>query len=100
MVSNHCNFNAICDIKILSAFLPLCACQSSTNGSNLYDLAKYVILLVKVKVVLNTELEPSMTLLTSTTHFQVLVLEAQVLGLEAYKSSKMSCPRLEDSIIF
>ena len=41
---------------------------------------------------------------SSTTHFQVLGidLEAQVfgLGLENYKSSKMSCPRLEDSIIF
>ena len=40
----------------------------------------------------------------SRTHFQVLGpgLEAQLLAfdLKAYKSSKMSCPRLEDSIIF
>ena len=27
------------------------------------------------------------------THFEVLGLEAQVLGLEAFKSSKMFCPR-------
>ena len=37
---------------------------------------------------------------SSRTHFEVLGLEAQVLGFEAYKSSKMSCPRLEDCIIF
>ena len=39
---------------------------------------------------------------SSRTHFQVLRLDlkAQVLGLEVCKSSKMSCPRLEDSIIF
>ena len=48
-----CNFNAICDIKILCACLLLCACQSDTNGSILYNDAKYVILLVKAKVVLN-----------------------------------------------
>ena len=29
-----------------------------------------------------------------------LGLEAQVLGLKPYKSSKMSCPRLEDGIVF
>ena len=33
---------------------------------------------------------------TSTTRFQILGLEGQVLSLEAYKSSKMSCPRLKD----
>ena len=33
-------------------------------------------------------------------HFEVLGLKAQVLGLEAYKFSKMSCPRLENTIIF
>ena len=49
-----CNLNAICDIKILCAFLPLCACQSGTNGSISYEHAKYVILLVKVKIVLNS----------------------------------------------
>ena len=32
---------------------------------------------------------------SSVTHFEV-----PGLGLEAYKSSKMTCPRLEDSIIF
>ena len=32
----------------------LCACQSDTNGFILYDHAKYVILLVKVKIVLNS----------------------------------------------
>ena len=37
---------------------------------------------------------------SSKTNFEVLGLEAQVLGLKAYKSSKMSCPRLEDRIIF
>ena len=46
----HCNFNAICDIKILCAFLLLCACQSDTNGFIFYDHAKYAILLVKVKI--------------------------------------------------
>ena len=54
VVSNYCNFNAISDIKILCAFLPLCACQRGTNGSILYDQAKYLILLVKVKIVLNS----------------------------------------------
>ena len=33
--------------------LALCACQSDTNGSILYHQAKYEILLVKVKMVLN-----------------------------------------------
>ena len=53
-----CNFNAICDIKILCAFLLVCpstseyVCQSDTNGSILYNYAKYVILLVKVKIML------------------------------------------------
>ena len=39
---------------------------------------------------------------SSRTHFEVLGLEAQVLGFEAYnyKSSKMSCSWLKDSIIF
>ena len=43
---------------------------------------------------------------SSRTHFEVLGLgldlEAQVLGLslKPFKSSKMSCPRLEDSIVF
>ena len=52
----NCNFNAICDIKIFVCFfacLPLCSCQTDTNGSILYDHAKYVIFLVKVKIVLN-----------------------------------------------
>ena len=39
----YCNFSAICDIRILCAFLPLCACQCDTNGSISYDHAKYVI---------------------------------------------------------
>ena len=37
---------------------------------------------------------------SSRTHFNVLDLEGQVLGFEANKSSKMSCPRLEDSTFF
>ena len=41
-------------ICVLFACLPLCACQSYSNGSNLYDHAKYVILLVKIKIVLNS----------------------------------------------
>ena len=45
-----------------------------------------------------------MTSLASRTHFKVLglILEAQVLDfdLKAYKSSKMPCPRLEESITF
>ena len=49
-----CNFNAICDIKTLCAFLLLCACQSDSHGSTLYDHAKYIILLVKVKIVINS----------------------------------------------
>ena len=49
-----CNFNAICDIKILCAYLPSCVCQSDTNGSILYDHANYVILLVTVQIVLNS----------------------------------------------
>ena len=39
---------------------------------------------------------------SSRTHFEVLGLEDQVLGLglEAYKSSKMPCPRAGDSTVF
>ena len=51
------NFDAIHDFKILCGFcacLPLCASQSDTDGSILYHHAKYVILLVKVKIVLNS----------------------------------------------
>ena len=51
-----------------------------------------------------TEMESSITSLASRTLFEVLGLgfETQILGvgLEAFKSSKMSCPRLKDSIIF
>ena len=56
-----------CELFCFFACLPLCAChcqsnsfvrsfvcQSVTNGSFLYDHAKYVILLVKVKIVLNS----------------------------------------------
>ena len=35
-------------------FALVCACQSGTNGSVLYDHAKHVILLVKVKIELNS----------------------------------------------
>ena len=56
------------------------------------------------KAKLSTEVESLRTSLASRTHFEVLDLEAQVLGLglglEACKSSKMLCPRLEGSIIF
>ena len=48
-----CNFNAICDIKILYTFLPLYVRQCDTNGSILYDHANYVISFAKVKIVLN-----------------------------------------------
>ena len=52
-----CNFSAICDVKILSDFLPLCACQSDTNGSILHDHAKYVIIvLVKIKTELTSSI--------------------------------------------
>ena len=37
-------------VKVIRSFV----CQSVTNGSFLYDHAKYVILLVKVKIVLNS----------------------------------------------
>ena len=37
---------------------------------------------------------------SSRTHFDVLGLEGQVLGLEASSSRKLSCPRLEDSTSF
>ena len=50
-----CNFNPTCNIKILGVFacMPLCVCQRNTNGSSLHDNAKYVIFLVKVKIVLS-----------------------------------------------
>ena len=44
-------------------------------------------------VVQLSEVESSTTSLASKTHFEVLSLEGQVLGLEAYKSSKIPCPR-------
>ena len=37
---------------------------------------------------------------SSRTHFEVLGLEGQVLGLEASSPRKLACPRLEDSTIF
>ena len=50
----------------------------------------------------NTEVESLRTSLASRTNFEVfgLGLEAQALGLEAYKSSKMSCFWLEGCAIF
>ena len=47
-------------------------------------------------------MESSRTFLASRTHFEVLGLEGQVLGLglEASRPRKLACPRLEDSIIF
>ena len=57
VVSNqHCNFNVrvILRFRVLFTCLPLCACQSDTNGSILYDHAKYVILLVEVEIVFNS----------------------------------------------
>ena len=39
---------------VLFCLFALCACQSDTNGSILHDHANYVILLVKVKIVLNS----------------------------------------------
>ena len=47
-----------------------------------------------------TEVESSRTSLASRTHFEVLGLEGQVLGLEASSPRKLACPRLEDSSIF
>ena len=46
-----------------------------------------------------SEVESSRTSMASRTHFEVLGLEAQALGLEVYKSSKIICPWLEDSIV-
>ena len=43
-----------CVLFCLFAVVYNCTCQSDTNGSILYDHAKYVILLVKVKTVLNS----------------------------------------------
>ena len=37
---------------------------------------------------------------SSRTHFEVLGLEGQVLGLEASSPQKLPCPRLEDSTFF
>ena len=49
------------------------------------------------------EVESSRTSLASRTfsrtHFKVLGLEGQVLGLEASSPRKLACPRLEDSTI-
>ena len=47
-------------------------------------------------------MESSRTSLASRTHFEVLGLEGQVLGLglEASSPRKLACPRLEDSTIF
>ena len=41
-------------VKVIRSFVRSFVCQSVTNGSFLYDHAKYVILLVKVKIVLNS----------------------------------------------
>ena len=52
-----CNFNAICDIKIFVLFCLFAlvfTCQSNTNGSILCDHAKYMILLVKINIVMNS----------------------------------------------
>ena len=45
-------------------------------------------------------MESSRTSLASRTHFEVLGLEGQVLGLEASSPRKLACPRLEDSSNF
>ena len=52
--------------------------------------------------VYKSEVESSRTSLASRTHFEVLGLEGQVLGLglEASSPRKLACPRLEDSTIF
>ena len=57
----------------------------------LYNIENYVTNSVK-----KTEVE------SSRTHFEVLGLEGQVLGLDLEASSprKLACPRLEDSTIF
>ena len=49
------NFNGICDIKILYASLVVCHCVHIKAALMVLfcDYAKYVILLVKVKIVLN-----------------------------------------------
>ena len=43
------------------------------------------------------EVEISRTSLASRTHFEILGLEIQVLGLEGSSPQKLHCPRLEDS---
>ena len=53
--------------EIFFVCLPLCACQSDTNGFILCDHAKYVMLLVKGKIVLNN----SCNLKLSRTKFQL-----------------------------
>ena len=58
----------------------------------------------KVFEYLLPEVESSRTSLasrtSSRTHFEVLGLEGQVLGLEASSPQKLASPRLEDSTIF
>ena len=50
-----------------------------------------------IKELCRSEVESSRTSLASRTHFEVLGLEGQVLGLEASSPRKLDCPRLEDS---
>ena len=62
----------------------------------------YRALLCSVYSAYTAEVESSRTSLASRTHFEVLGLEGQVLGLglEASSPRKLACLRLEDSTIF
>ena len=51
-------------------------------------------------VLIVTEVQSSWTSLASRTHFEVLGLEGQVFGLEAYKSSKIPCPPPRTALFF
>ena len=77
---------------------------SGVRGGEPEALALFMFL--KGKIQHFTEVESSRTSLasrtSSRTHFEVLGLEGQVLGLglEASSPRKLACPRLEDSAIF
>ena len=63
-----------------------------------WNLLQY--LLPQLSRLVRSKLEVESSRSSTRTHFKVLGLEGQVLGLEASSPQKLACLRLEDTIIF
>ena len=72
-------------------------CKLRSSSPSLSQITSFPL---KYKTIYLSEVESSRTSLASRTHFEVLGLKGQVLGLEASSPRKLASPRLEDSTIF